>query len=611
MLVAAVAAFAAFAGSGADQDNTLTHTVERTNLRITVTERGNLESQKTVDGVCELRGYSNKIIFIVPEGEVVKKGDVVVRFDSAEIDKEITEQEIETAQAKSLVETTDQEVEVKINEGKSAIAAAELELTLAKLDLEKYRDGDYKVELNDLQGKIALAEVELERSRDAFESFKVLVKKGFREPEQLRTEQQQVAYAQFNLERDKETLEVLKKYDYKRKLTEFQAKAEEAERKLARAIATDKATVAKAKAEAESAKGVLKMEEQDLEEWLKQKEKCEIIAKQTGVLAYANEDWYDSDRRIREGAVVYRRQKIFSLPDMSLMQVKVNVHESVVKKVKAGQRAKVRVDAFPNDTLFGVVKNVSQLADSSNSWRRGGVKEYTTIVTLDDASQVDIKPGMTAEVEILVDNLRDVIAVPVQAVTEHKHQHFVYVKTGNDFVRTPVEIGQSNNRMVEVTSGIEEEAEVSLDARARGIAEFADDTLELGDDDVGDDDVSDNDVSDNDVEDSQTTGDDNQDSADANDSNKASKPADENIASTELADDNANVNDANENDAKEGSAKTDETGDNEAKEAEKGDSTDNNPKAETDQGTSSDESAFPTADSQTISTDVSAVPATE
>lgn len=477
ILVGSIVAGVTLLGDAGVAEQALTHRVNLSNLRITVTERGNLESQKTVDGVCGLRGYQNKIIYIVEEGKTVQKGEVVVRFDSAEIEKNIAEHEIEVAKAKSLVETTAQEVEVKVNEGKSLVAAAELELKLAKLDLEKYRDGDYKVTLNDLQGKISLAEVAVERARDKYENFKVLVKKGFREPEQLRTEQQEVATAQFNLNRDKEQLNVLKKYEYVRQLTEFQAKAEEAERKLERAIATDKATVAKAKAEAESAKGVLKMEEQNLKEWVEQKEKCEIIAKQTGVLAYANEDWYDSDRRIREGAIVYRRQKIFSLPDMTLMQVKVNVHESMVKKVKAEQKAKIRVDAFANETFAGTVKSVAQLADSSNSWRRGGVKEYTTIVTLDESPKIAIKPGMTAEVEILVDYLRDVISVPVQAVTEHKHQHYAYVKVGNDFERKEVEIGQSNNRMVEIVSGLEIDQEVALDARARGIIDFEDDDL--------------------------------------------------------------------------------------------------------------------------------------
>ncbi len=457
----------------ADKDDTLTFVAKRGTLRVTVTERGNLESQKTVDGTCELNGYQNKIIFIVDEGTLVSKGDIVVRFDSAEIDKEYAAQEIQVNEAKSKVETTLQEIEVQKNLGESEIATAELELALADLDLEKYEKGDYIVQENDLRGKMALAEVELEKSREAYENFKILVKKGFREPEQLRAMKQQVDYAEYNLKRDENTLMVLEKFDYNRKITEFKAKAKEAVRKVARSKADARAKSTRAKGEHESAKATLVLEQQRLTEHNEQKGKCEILAEQAGVVAYANEDWYDSSRRIREGAVVYRRQKIFSLPDMSTMQVKVNVHESVVKKVLPKQKATVRIDAFAGLVLTGTVDHVAPLADSSRSWVSGGVKEYTTIVKLDDLPDVEIKPGMTAEVEILVSKQTDVLAVPVQSVTEHNHEHFVYVKTEQGFGRAMVKIGESNHKMVEIVSGIEPGTTVALDARSRGIADFA------------------------------------------------------------------------------------------------------------------------------------------
>ena len=57
---------------------TLTYTVVPRDLKVTVTESGNLESQKTVKGTCELNSYENKIISIVDEGTLVKEGEVVV-----------------------------------------------------------------------------------------------------------------------------------------------------------------------------------------------------------------------------------------------------------------------------------------------------------------------------------------------------------------------------------------------------------------------------------------------------------------------------------------------------------------------------------------------------
>ena len=126
--------------------------------------------------------------------------------------------------------------------------------------------------------------------------------------------------------------------------------------------------------------------------------------------------------------MVYARQKIFSLPDMTSMQVKVNIHESLVKKVKAGQKAEIRVDAFPNVVLTGTVKNVSLLADSNRSFMSGGAKEYTTVVTIDEMPTEGLKPGMTAEVRIKVGDLPNALIVPLQAVAQHKGDHFAFVE---------------------------------------------------------------------------------------------------------------------------------------------------------------------------------------
>ncbi len=460
--------------AGDEADDALTWTVSRRNLRITVSDRGTLESQKTVNGTCELHGYENKIIFIVEEGDTVKKGDIVVRFDGSEINKAIAQAEIEVNQATGEVDTTRQEVEIEKNKGESEIAAAQLELTLAELDLEKYKEGDSKVEESDLRGKIALAKVALDEAQDVYDNTRKLVKKGFREPKQLRAAGQSVDSAKFNVARDERALDVLKNYDYTRKLTEFEAKFAEAKRKLVRANATAAANVQKAQSKYEAAQGALTLQEANLKDKLQQQEKCEIIAEQDGVVAYANEEWWSESRRIREGGTVYQRQVVFSLPDMAQMQVKAKVHEAEIRKVKAGQKAVIRVEAFANQSFPGTVKSVAQLSESDN-YLSAGIKEYTTIVTLDDTPSVPLRPGMTAEVEILVDDLSDVLAVPVQAVTEQKHEQLAYLKTGTGYERRPVEIGQSNNRFLMIISGLEEGMVVALDARVRGAEEFDND----------------------------------------------------------------------------------------------------------------------------------------
>jgi hypothetical protein len=93
------------------------------------------------------------------------------------------------------------------------------------------------------------------------------------------------------------------------------------------------------------------------------------------------------------------------------------------------------------------------------------VKEYATIVKI-DGQQEGIKPGMTAEVEILVEHLKGVLALPVAAVVEQRGKFFCWVKQGGKLERRPLVLGMSNDEFIEVKDGVEAGDEVILNPRA-------------------------------------------------------------------------------------------------------------------------------------------------
>lgn len=453
-------------------DQPLTSEVRRATLRITVTERGNLESCITVDGICEVNAQQVKIISLVPEGTKVKKNDIVCKFDASDIDKNISQQDVKAKQAQSKIETTQQEVEIQRNKGESDIIAAKVEFSLAELDLEKYQKGDYPAETTKQKGEIGLKKKDYEESKSKLEQFQALMRKGFKTPEQVRIQEADVARMKLQYESSLLELKVKETYDYKRKTTEFSAKANQASKKVEQSTATLKAQLSKAQSEYEAAKATADIEQQQLKEYLKQKDKTVIRAGQDGIVAYANEAWYDSSRQIREGATVYSLQKIFSLPDMSKMQVKVNIHESLIKKIKPGQKAEIRIESFPNIVFVGTVKKVSQLADSTRPWMTGGVKQYPTVVELDSLKDQDLKPGMTAETKVMVGELNNVLVVPITAIAEHKGEYFAFVVTPGMIDRRTVRIGENNETHVQVLEGLKEGELVALDARSRAAAEF-------------------------------------------------------------------------------------------------------------------------------------------
>lgn len=462
-------------GRSSGADRPLSVPVNRGTLRIVVTERGNLDSVKTIDGVCELSGFQNKVIQLTPEGNKVEKGQVVCRFDSAEIDKNIAQQEIKAKQASSKIETSRQEVEIARNKGATEIDTAVVELTLGELDLEMYQKGTYVAETEKIQGDIGLKQKEYEEARNTLEQTQSLVKKGFKNLTDLRLSETAAQGKELALKGAKSELMVKQKYEYKRKSTEFASKIEQFRKKVDQARAATKASVGKADSEYDVAKSTFTIEDQQLKEFLRQKDKTVIKAAQQGIVAYANEPYFDSSRQIREGATVYSRQKIFTLPDMSSMQVKVNVHESLIKKIKPGQAAEIRVDAFPGMVIKGKVKTVSQLADSNRGWMSGGVKEYSTVVSIEQMPEEELRPGMTSEVKIMVGEQADVLVAPVQAVAQHKGAFYAYVVTPAGVERRGVKVGDTNEYEVQVVDGLKEGDTVALDARARVSAEFKND----------------------------------------------------------------------------------------------------------------------------------------
>jgi RND family efflux transporter MFP subunit len=451
----------------------ITATAARGDLPIVVTERGELESSKTVIAKCEVEVEQIKIVEILPEGTRVKQGDDVVRLDTDKLKRTLAEQEVKYNTAAGKFEAARQELEVQKNKAETESAKAQLALTLAELDLEKYVQGEYQADVDEKKGAIKLAEKDLQDAEEKSKHYQMFVKKGFGTPEQLRLKELEVEKARYNLERDKAKLDVLEKYTKKRQEAELKFKAEDAKRELVRTKNTGEASIAKAKADLESARVVADLEKEQSERFRKQLGLAVIKAPEDGILVYEQRRYWDPSSRVQVGGMVMYQQPIFQLPELDHMQVKVLIHESKVKKIAEGQKVEVRVDAYTNRVLHGTVKKVATLSDSADSWRRGGVKEYETIVTIDDLPEdAALKPGMNAEVAVKVNQLSDVLLVPVQAVTEIEGQHFAYVaRPGGGVERREVTVGESNEKFIEVRAGIDAGERVCLDARGRGEAD--------------------------------------------------------------------------------------------------------------------------------------------
>jgi len=198
-------------------------------------------------------------------------------------------------------------------------------------------------------------------------------------------------------------------------------------------------------------------------ELMEQLEKCTIYAKRPGLVVYGGgeERYWRGEEQIREGATVRERQSIITIPDMSKMSVNVRIHESYIKKVKKGQKARITLDAFPDEVLEGEVTYVAVLPDSENRWMNPDMKVYRTTIAIEGAREW-LKPGMSAKADIAVDQLDDVLYVPIQAVVSEGGRRRCYVVNGRGLEPRDVEVGQFNDSFIEIKGGLSEGDMVSL-----------------------------------------------------------------------------------------------------------------------------------------------------
>lgn len=451
----------------------LTATVGRGELKIAVSDRGELESIDAVQVINDLEG-GGKLASIVDEGIAVKKGDVVAKLDTDTFVKMKNDQDVKWQTADGKVKTTRSALSQAKNKAESEISKAELALTLAKIDLEAYDDpdGEYKKEHSNLKGKLEENKKLLKEAEDEFAFTKGMVKDGFSPIEQLRPKEFAVQQRTFAVTSVDAELKVLEKFTRKKKITELTAKAKDAKLEMERTKETQKSAIESAEAEVKAAENNLLSEKRELDRIEKQIERCTIAAPSDGIVVYSNSRYWDESSRIRPGAQLYYRQQIFSLPDLSKMKVKLKIHESVIKKVQIGMKATMTLDSLPNRPLHGKVLKIATIAQS-DGWRGAGVKQYETEVSIEDLpSDAGLKPGMTADVKILVAAIPDAVSAPIASVTEFDGKKVVYVVTANAVTRREVTVGEGNEQFVQILEGLEPGEAVALDARSRASAEL-------------------------------------------------------------------------------------------------------------------------------------------
>ncbi|MCI0588627.1 MAG: HlyD family efflux transporter periplasmic adaptor subunit [Planctomycetes bacterium] len=445
----------------------MTHEVRPIDLRITALESGTIESASSIKVVSEVEGRP-AILSLVPQGTAVQKGDVVVELDSSALRSLLTEQKIAVQKARNLHDKAETLIGVTRSQADSDVKTAELAVEFARLDLKRYLEADHPLRLRQLQSATALAEEEVRRTGVQLQKSEELHRDRYISESELEADRLRARRAEYSVENAKAQEQKLRDYDHPRDKRDWESKQAEAESALERTRKQAEATVQQAEKNLAAEKSTLDLEEGKLRRLEEQIEKCTMRAPQAGIVVYPIPE--DNDRVelfIKQGTNISLRQHVFSIPDTDALQIRTSTHEALVNQVRRGLPARVWIDVLPDVELKGEVESISGEPDPED-WRRTTVKFYETKVKLHDRAE-GMKLGMTARVEIKLEELRQVLALPVQAVVQKGDKGVCYVLRGGSPELCRLRLGKSSVEYVEVKEGVRAGERVLLSPDGVGI----------------------------------------------------------------------------------------------------------------------------------------------
>lgn len=417
--------------------------VERGTLRLTVEAGGSLAPVRELTVAFTSGGKVTEVL--VEVGDEVKAGDVLARLDDVDARQALADAELQVRQAEINLALAQVEADAGLAQANLAAAQADYERTLANETHTGDQLTSARINLKQAQEALQDAQEAYDTAWDEAREWETYV-----QPYKTKIENERDS-ATRNLEKAKDSLAVARA-NYNLAVIGIDKSApQDAEIKVLNAqITLDKQPIQleQSQLSLEQARFKLATAQRNLEETV-------LVAPMDGVVTALN---------VQAGAWTAGNQAAVVLSDLTTLVVDIGLDESDVAHIALGQAALVTLDAFDDVELTGTITAIAPKANP-----QAGVVLYPVTITL-DPTDVPIRAGMTADVEIVTDSAENVLIVPLKAIRSQNGQHFVQRKLRagesdpSGFIVTPVELGIMSDTYAEVRSGVEEGDAVSIAA---------------------------------------------------------------------------------------------------------------------------------------------------
>lgn len=270
--------------------------------------QGKLEA-RSVEIILSRFNGSATIVDLAPEGSQVSAGDLLVRFDSSQVERDLLKLERDYA--------------------------------LAATDLERMEKAELPLELRDLQAQLLEAQGNYESEKKYLEDSQTLVVEELVSPQELELQRQKVDGLKAKMEKLSVQMELTSRYLHPS------------------ALARARATLASAEQEVKLARA--------------QFSNCTVVAPAAGVVVYRPLNVGGEFRTVRVGDSIFKNQPFMILPDMRELVVECQIPEAELARVEIGSEVVITPLSFPDLKLRGKVETVGSMASAvadRPAWQR-------------------------------------------------------------------------------------------------------------------------------------------------------------------------------------------------------------------------------------------------
>jgi HlyD family secretion protein len=181
--------------------------------------------------------------------------------------------------------------------------------------------------------------------------------------------------------------------------------------------------------------------------------------------------WHPEGRSpFKPGDRAWPGAPLAELPDADSLRISAHVDETERGRLAVKQPVTLHLDAIPDRQFTGSIEEISTLAseDFSAGWP---IPRNFDVRIILDQSDPRLKPGMTAQVTVIVDRVRDALAIPVQASFQKEGEMLAYVWSGSKFRTQRIEISRRSGDRILVAKGLQPGDRIALQDPTTGKSE--------------------------------------------------------------------------------------------------------------------------------------------